>query len=260
MGEFFRPLLHTPMLANPGSRKTSNMARRTRHNFSVSDRAQLIRQCEFGAGLSEEIVLNLAAASSVVDYRRRRFIYRIGDPADALFAIARGRVKLSHFEEGTGREAVIDIIGAGALFGESALYTTGEREKCAVAYENVRLLRLPVEDFRQAMGASRELYDYTFRLIGQRLMQAERRMADFALDAVQERLEKLLFELSKRYGRPAGDGVLIDIALPHRELASIVGSTRESVTVRLNAMRRAGIIDIVDRKIILKRPCATAAS
>ncbi len=48
--------------------------------------------------------------------------------------------------------------------------------------------------------------------------------------------------------------MLIDLTLPHREIASIVGSTRESVTVRLNDMRRAGIIEFVDRKILLKHP------
>jgi CRP-like cAMP-binding protein len=42
--------------------------------------------------------------------------------------------------------------------------------------------------------------------------------------------------------------------LPHREIASIVGSTRESVTVRLNAMRREGTIDFVNRRILVKRP------
>jgi CRP-like cAMP-binding protein len=109
------------------------------------------------------------------------------------------------------------------------------------------------------MAASRELYDYTFRMVGQRLSRAERRVVDFALDAIPARLDKLLAELSERYGREEEGGVLIDLALPHREIASIVGSTRESVTVRLNALRRAGIIDFVDRKILIKTPAASAA-
>jgi CRP/FNR family transcriptional regulator len=110
------------------------------------------------------------------------------------------------------------------------------------------------------MGENHELYDYTFRLIGQRLARAERLVADFALDAIPARLEKLLLEFSKRYGVNDLNGVLIDISLPHREIASIVGSTRESVTVRLNAMRREGIIDFVDRKILIKRPESLAAA
>jgi CRP/FNR family transcriptional regulator len=204
--------------------------------------------------------MRLALCSNCVDFRRRRFVYRKGDTADALYIIARGRVKLCTIEAASKREAVIDILGTGSLFGESALYSPVERERWAVAYENVRVLRIPVGDFQMRMVEHRELYDYTFRLIGQRLSRAESRVADFALDAIPARLDKLLCELSARYGRREQNGVLIDLTLPHREIASLVGSTRESVTVRLNAMRRAGIIDFVDRKILIKTPAAIAAA
>ena len=236
------------------------MPNRRAHDLSIADRAQIIRQSEIGARLDEALIMRLTVNSTAQDVRRRRFIYRKGDVADALYIIARGRVKLCTVEEATHREAVIDILGSGSLFGESALYASGSREKCAVAYENSRLLRIPVEDFQEGMAGHRELYDYTFRLVGQRLERAERRVANFALDAIPARLDKLLVELSERYGRTEADGVLIDLALPHREIASIVGSTRESVTMRLNAMRRAGIIDFVDRKILIKSPAAIAAA
>jgi CRP/FNR family transcriptional regulator len=223
-------------------------------DLTPQDRAEIIRHSNFGDHLNDELLTRLAANSLAIDYRRRRFVYRAGDPADALYVIARGRVKLCRVEDITGREAVIDILPSGSLFGESTLYGAGAREKCAVAYENSRLVRIPTGDFKEVMGESRELYDYTFRLIGQRLARAERLVADFALDAIAARLEKLLIEFSKRYGINETNGVLIDIPLPHREIASIVGSTRESVTVRLNAMRRDGIIDFVNRKILIKRP------
>jgi CRP/FNR family transcriptional regulator len=224
------------------------------------ERAEIIRQSDIGCHLDDDLLARLAANSFATDYRRRRFIYRAGEPADALYLIARGRVKLCRVEAVTGREAVIDILSAGSLFGESALYAAGSREKCAIAYENSRLLRIPVGDFKEGMVENRELYDYTFRLIGQRLARAERMVADFALDAIPARLEKLLLEFSRRYGINETNGVLIDIPLPHREIASIVGSTRESVTVRLNAMRRDGIIDFVNRKILIKRPESLAAA
>jgi CRP/FNR family transcriptional regulator, cyclic AMP receptor protein len=236
------------------------MLQRRACDLSVADRADIIRHSEIGARLGEALLTRLATASTALDVRRRRFIYRAGDTPDYLYLIARGRVKLCYFEADTDREAVIDILPAGSLLGEFALYGSGARQMCAVAYEQARLLRIPVEEFRFAMGESRELYDYTFRLVGQRLSRSERRVADFALDPIPARLEKLLVDLSERYGRPAAEGVLIDLALPHREIASIVGSTRESITVRLNDMRRAGMIDFVDRKILLKTPLAAAAA
>jgi CRP/FNR family transcriptional regulator len=236
------------------------MSHRRASDLPPAERAEIISRSEIGPALDERMLALLAEASSTVEFRRRRSIYRTGDLADALHVIARGRVKICMTDAATGREAVIDIVGAGAVFGESSLYSAGVRDKCAVAYEDAVLLRIPAGVYREGMAASRELYDYTFRMVGQRLSRAERRVADFALDAVAARLEKLLADLSERYGREEEGGVLIDLALPHREIASIVGSTRESVTVRLNEMRRAGIIDFVDRKILIKTPAASAAA
>ena len=231
------------------------MQQKRARDLTPADLAAMIRQLDVGPSLSDDSVLQLAASSVVLDLRRRRFIYRAGDPADSLYAIVQGRVKLCRIDPASEREAVIDILSEGCLFGESALYSTaGKRENCAVAYANSRLLRIPAGAFQKGMAEDRQLHDYTFRLIGQRLEHAERRLADFALNAIPARLDRLLADFSDRYGVPEREGVLIDIPLPHREIASIVGSTRESVTVRLNAMRREGTIEFVNRRILVKRP------
>jgi len=234
---------------------TAELQRRRARDLSVEDRALLIRQFEFGPALSDASVSALALCSTLIDVRRRRAIYRAGEQADSLYGIVSGRIKLCRIEAGTEREAVIDILPEGSLFGESALYSiAGQRENTAVAYEHSRLLRIPVWDFKRGMAEDNNLHDYTFRLIGQRLENAERRLADFTLNAIPARLDRLLVDFSHRYGVPEQEGVLIDISLPHREIASIVGSTRESVTVRLNAMVRAGTIQFVNRRILVKRP------
>ena len=230
-------------------------ALRRAQDLTTTDRSRMIRELEFGPALSADTVNRLAEASRVSDVRRRRFVYRAGEEADALYAIASGRIKLCRIEPQTEREAVIDILPQGALFGESALYSTaGTRQNCAVAYESSVLLRIPADRFKLAMAAEPTLHEYTFRLIGHRLEHAEQRLADFALNAIPARLDRLLVDFSDRYGVRESAGVLIDIPLPHREIASIVGSTRESVTVRLNAMRREGTIDFVNRRILVKRP------
>ena len=224
-------------------------------DLNAADRARIIRELEFGASLSDQTISQFAECSLVLDVRRRRFIYRAGDQADALYAIVSGRIKLCRIEPQTDREAVIDILPEGALFGESALYSkAGRRENCAVAYESCTLLRIPSDQYRLGMASEPLLHEYTFQLIGHRLENAERRLADFALNAIPARLDRLLADFSDRYGVRESEGVLIDIPLPHREIASIVGSTRESVTVRLNAMRREGTIEFVNRRILVKRP------
>jgi len=230
-------------------------------DLTIEDRRDLINQLDWGNNLSAASLNRLTQSCDALDFRRRRFIYRAGDPADSLFAIAQGRIKLCRIEPNSDREAVIDILSRGSLFGESALYSVaGLRENCAIAYEQTLLLKIPVGAFQESMAEDQLLHNYTFRLIGQRLENAERRLADFALNAIPRRLERMLAEFSERYGVVEDRGVLIDIPLPHREIASIVGSTRESVTVRLNAMRREGTIDFVNRKILVKRPTGLAVS
>ena len=230
-------------------------APRRAQDLTSSDRAAIIRQLEFASDLSDSTVAQFAECSTLMDVRRRRFVYRAGEQADALYAIVKGRIKLCRLEPHTDREAVIDILPQGSLFGESALYSTaGRRENCAVAYETSTLLKIPAEQFKLGMAEAPGLHDFTFRLIGQRLEHAEQRLADFALNAIPARLDRLLADFSHRYGVLESAGVLIDIPLPHREIASIVGSTRESVTVRLNAMRREGTIEFVNRRILVKHP------
>ncbi len=238
-------------------RDRDNPAAKTKraHTLTSGDVASIIRRLDFGSALNDQLISRLADCSAVLDLRRRRFVYRAGDPADSLYAIVQGRIKLCRIDRDNAREAVIDILSEGSLFGESALYSTaGRRENSAVTYANSRLLRIPAGDFQRGMAEDDRLHDYTFRLIGQRLEHAERRLADFALNAIPARLDRLLADFSDRYGVPEPEGVLIDIPLPHREIASIVGSTRESVTVRLNAMRREGTIAFVNRRILVKRP------
>ena len=91
------------------------MPHRRACDLTVVDRADIIRQSELAAGLNEAMVGKLAATSTAIDFRRRRFVYRDGDVSDALYLIARGRVKLCRSEPETGREAVIDILPTGTL-------------------------------------------------------------------------------------------------------------------------------------------------
>jgi CRP-like cAMP-binding protein len=89
-------------------------------------------------------------------------------------------------------------------------------------------------------------------MLGERLARAERRVIDLALDGIARRLARLLLMMAERYGTALeSGGVLINLKLPHREIAELVGSTRESVTMHLNDLRRQQLIDFRDRRILV---------
>src|SRR4030095_1684875 len=101
-----------------------DMHRKRARDLSASDRASLIRELEFGGTLSDSLLMQLAQASTLIDVRRRRSVYHAAEQADSLYGIVEGRIKLCRIETKTNREAVIDILPEGSLFGESALYST----------------------------------------------------------------------------------------------------------------------------------------
>ena len=93
-------------------------------DLTFENRRQIIDQLNLGGDLSDISLNRLAENCVALDFRRRRFIYRAGEPAASLFVIACGRIKLCRIEQNSGREAMIDILSEGSLFGESALYST----------------------------------------------------------------------------------------------------------------------------------------
>src|SRR5712675_559813 len=90
-------------------------AKRAR-DLTSEDLLRLISQFEWGASLGAASLDRLAESCMALDFRRRRFLYRAGDPADSLFAIVTGRIKLCRIEQSSDREAVIDILSEGSLF------------------------------------------------------------------------------------------------------------------------------------------------
>ena len=79
----------------------------------------------------------------------------------------------------------------------------------------------------------------------------ERRLKSLLFRSNRDRLVHLLLELAEKYGRPTVEGVVLGIKLSHQDLASIIGSTRETVTVLLGELQQEGQLRIERRRIIL---------
>ena len=89
-------------------------------------------------------------------------------------------------------------------------------------------------------------------LFGLRLKRIERRLKSLLFRSSRERLMHLLLELGERYGRPTEDGILITRKFSHQDMASIIGATRETVTITLGELQDEGVLQIDRRRITLK--------
>ena len=126
-----------------------------------------------------------------------------------------------------------------------------QREEFAEAMEASNVIKLPRAELQQLMETHADVALGVTKLMGLRRQRIERRLKSLLFRSNRERLVHLLLELADKYGRRGPEGVELSIKLSHQELASIIGSTRETVTVVLGELQNEGRVIIRRRQIVL---------
>jgi CRP/FNR family cyclic AMP-dependent transcriptional regulator len=180
----------------------------------------------------------------------RQVLYLPDDPSDRVFFLKEGRVKISKLSE-EGKEVTLAILEQGEIFGELALVDEGPRGTVAEVLEDTFICYIERSDFEKLLDHKPELALKVSKLIGARRKALEAKVGDLVFRDVNARLAKLLLELAESYGTVVSEGVRIDVKLTHRELANLIGSTRETTTAALNDFRRRGFIDNEKRRLIV---------
>jgi CRP-like cAMP-binding protein len=178
-------------------------------------------------------------------------VYLPVERADAVFLLVQGRVKICHITP-DGKQSILALIEPGELFGELALYSDGEkRDEYAEAAEDSTVVMIDGTAVHELMQTRADLSLGISKLIGMRRRPIERRLRNLLFLSNRERLTHLLLELVERYGRRVPRGIELTIRLSHQELANIIGSTRETVTVVLGEMPREQLVEVARRKLIV---------
>lgn len=197
------------------------------------------------AGLTPEQLAKVAALAQVRTYARHQTVVTQGEPAHALFAIIRGRLKVASSAP-DGRDVVLGIMAEGEVFGEVALLDGGARSATCTSIEPCELLVIDRDQFMELLESTPSIAVKLLHVLAGRLRRLSRRSEDAALLDVPSRLARSLLDLAHRFGerRAAGkSGIFIAIKLSQQELGDLVGATRESVNKHLNDWMRQGLLE-----------------
>lgn len=212
-----------------------------------------LKSCRLFENCTPPQIARLEAASRAKSVVKGEPIYLPADDANSVLVLASGRVKICHLTS-DGKQSILAFIEPGEIFGELAILNMGNREEYAEAVENSRVIAIPDETLRELMEEHANLCLGVTKIIGLRRRRIERRVKNLLYLPNRERIIHLLLELAEQYGHETGRGIELTIRLSHQDLASLVGSTRETVTVVLGAMQNEGLIELGRRKVILKAP------
>jgi CRP/FNR family cyclic AMP-dependent transcriptional regulator len=225
----------------------------------MSEKLWYLKRCDLFERLTPDELRRVELASRARAFPRNSPIYLPADETDSVFLLASGRAQICHIHS-DGKQSILAFIDPGELFGELALFEPGQREEYAEAAEPSTVVMIPGDEMRRLMAAHPDVTLGITKLIGLRRRRIERRLKNLLFLSNRERITHLLLELAEQYGRRTPEGVQLGIRLSHQELANVVGSTRETVTVILGELQNEGLIAVGRRKVTLLRPDAMSQS
>lgn len=180
------------------------------------------------------------------------YIYFQNDPANKIFLIVEGKVKIAFYDH-EGREVVKAVLGKGEMFGELALFNDEKREEFALTLEQPTVLcPLDVEIMHELMRTYKTFSFKVYKLVGLRIKKLERKIESLIAKDVRTRLIEFLIDTAQEKGKKVGDETLIKHHLTQKDIADLIGTSRQTVTTLMNELKAQNIINF-DRKRILIR-------
>jgi len=174
------------------------------------------------------------------DYRKNQKVFSQGDPADAIFYIQNGKVKLTVISQ-QGKEAVVGILGTDDFFGESCLSGRSLRMATATAMSACAIVRLEKQNMIRVLHDEPTFSELFLAHLLSRNIRLEEDLVDQLFNSSEKRLARVLLLLANfgKEGKP--EPVIAKIS--QETLAEIIGTTRSRVSFFMNKFRKLGLID-----------------
>ena len=211
-----------------------------------------LRQIPLFKLLSSAEEEQLAGMMEPVSKGRYSIIFKPGDKSDRLFFLAKGVVKIST-HSADGREVIKALLHPNAIFGERGLVGETERQDFAQALkEEVQLYTIRVEAFQALMRRNFDLCNKVMQLFGNQLIQTENRLESLLFKDARTRIIEFIKEAIAGQGRQVGFEMLLKHSLTHQDIANITCTSRQTVTLVLNELKKSDLIHFNRGKILVR--------
>lgn len=201
-------------------------------------------------GLPDAEVDWLEERCEVVSFRRKQRIWSVEESDDRVYWVRSGIVKVSRVTD-AGRELTLQFHTKDDILGEGGLFSPGLRESIAEAHEDVTLYGISRDDMMALMHRNAALAVSVGKLVAGRRRKLERRVEDLLFKTAHARLASLFLDLVEDFGVRDSRGVIVNLKLTHREMAALIGATRETVSFAILDLRKDGLIQTESKRVII---------
>jgi len=185
-------------------------------------------------------------------YKKDDFIYFPEEASEQIYMISNGRVKIGTYTD-EKKEIVKAILTKGEIFGELALAGEVTRTDFAQAMDNdTRICSMTIENLKDLMKDNQELSFKILRIVGWRLRKMETKIESLVFKDARTRIVDFLRETAQEKGQKVGFEMMIKNHLTHKDIASLTGTSRQTVTTVMNDLREQNLINFDRRRILIR--------
>jgi len=205
-----------------------------------------------------EVFKSLEGANTEM-VERSKTIFFPGDPAEKVYLIRRGAVRLSRVYE-SGDEITVALLRENSLFGVLSLLTghRSDRFYHSIAFTRVEMITAPANSVLRAIDADASVGLLLLQGLSSRILQTETMIETLTHRDMSSRLVSFLMVLCRDFGVADKNGITIDLKLSHQAIAEAIGSTRVTITRLLGDLKESGLLNIERKKITVFDPIALA--
>lgn len=197
-------------------------------------------------------------AGKRLHYSRGSNLFVAGDPADRIYLLEEGWVKIYRMS-GDGKQVTVGSLRRpGELMGLAEAVAGGLRTCCAGAVSDLVVFAVARETFMQLLDTEPFLAVKIAKLLATRMREAESGIAGMASYQVRERLVRLLLEMAETCGTADENGISLNLNLTHEELAAMVGSSRQTISSLMGELNRERSVISGRGEIIILDPDSLA--
>ena len=183
----------------------------------------------------ESLLAGIPGGKSVLEYGSNRNIFVQGDPADSVFYLRRGKVKLSVTSE-QGKEAIVAVLNDGDFFGEGCLAGQPLRIATAIAMADCTLMRVAKQTMTRMLHEQHDISELFVTHLLSRNIRFEGDLVDQLFNNSEKRLARILLLLS-HFGKESRAETVLP-RINQESLAQMVGTTRSRVSHFMNNFKK----------------------
>jgi len=201
------------------------------------------------AGLSEADHALLMQVAVRRRYPRHTLLVQEGDPGERFYLLRKGRAKV-YLGNTDGREVILAFLGPGDFLGEMALVDDEPCSANVMVLEESEFVSIGKNEFQRVLVSSPSMAVNLVRALSRRIREANQQIESLALNDVKARVEQALRGLAEN----EGGELVIPARVTHRDIAAMVGATREVVTRIFRSLEETGVVRVEGRRITLTAP------